>query len=83
MANFRGIPLGCAVGVGISSNEVNFISLTPHTFWRALIGFIAASLEVGQETQKFGEDTFDWYQLARKGGTDQPLAADRPQAASG
>jgi hypothetical protein len=42
-----------------------------------------ARLEVGQETRKFGEDTFGWYQLAREADAAPSVAADRPQTAGG
>lgn len=40
-----------------------------------------ARLELGQETRSRGEDTFGWYQLARAGGPEQPVAGDPPLAA--
>jgi hypothetical protein len=52
---FWGIPLVCALGVGIGSNEVDFISVVPHTLWGALIGFIAASFAIGPVQRRRGE----------------------------
>jgi ribosomal protein S18 acetylase RimI-like enzyme len=35
-----------------------------------------ARLEVGQETRRFGEDTFGWHQLAKERDAEPPVAAD-------
>jgi len=40
-----------------------------------------ARLEVGQETRRFGEDTFGWHQLTKERDAEPPVAADAPQAA--
>jgi hypothetical protein len=40
-----------------------------------------ARLEIGQETRRFGEDTFGWYQLAKERDAEPPVAADAPQGA--
>jgi hypothetical protein len=40
-----------------------------------------ARLEVGQETRRFGEDTFGWYQLVKERDGEPPVAADASQAA--
>lgn len=40
-----------------------------------------ARLDVGEETRRFGEDTFGWYQLVRERDAEPPAAADAPQAA--
>ena len=50
-----GVPLTCAFGVGIGSNESDFVSTLPHTLWGALIGFIAAAFFIGPTQRRRGE----------------------------